>query len=142
MLLLFQRFLSPCRKQLRGSLKFILGGPTIASTFGLAVAMQALGVTAKMWLPVSLGQAALQLLQLAVINDFGLYWGEWLSRYLLCWVQQLAIVYDFKPLCCQHQCNENWRLLQQKERDSNINRATCKLGAKQASSLSECEPML
>jgi hypothetical protein len=65
-----------CRKQLRGSLIFILGGPTIVSSLGLAVAMQALGITASTWLPASLAQAALQLLQLAILNDFGLYWGE------------------------------------------------------------------
>lgn len=68
----------PCRKQLQGSLKFILGFPTIASTFGLAVAMQLAGgrATATSWLPETALQVLLQLLMLAVLADFGLYWGE------------------------------------------------------------------
>lgn len=65
-----------CRKQLQGSLKFILGFPTIASTFGLAVAMQLVGITATSWRPDTALQVLLQLLMLAVLADFGLYWGE------------------------------------------------------------------
>jgi hypothetical protein len=65
-----------CRKQLQGSLKFILGIPTIGSTFGLAVAMQLAGVTATSWLPDTALQTLLQLLMLAVLADLGLYWGE------------------------------------------------------------------
>jgi hypothetical protein len=70
----------PCRKQVRGSLKFILGIPTISSTLGLAVAQQLLGRTTSSWLPDTASAALLQLLLLAVLADFGLYWGEHRSR--------------------------------------------------------------
>jgi hypothetical protein len=69
-----------CRKQVRGSLKFILGIPTISSTLGLAIAQQLLGRTTSSWLPDTALRALLQLLLLAVLADFGLYWGEHRSR--------------------------------------------------------------
>lgn len=54
----------------------MLGVPTISSTFGLAVSMQLLRMTANSWLPGSVLTALLQLLALALVADFGLYWGE------------------------------------------------------------------
>lgn len=60
---------------MKGCLKFILGFPTISSAFGLAVAMQLLGVTASSWMPDSTLVALLQLVALTVVADFGLYWG-------------------------------------------------------------------
>lgn len=65
-----------CRKQVQGSLKFILGIPTISSTLGLALAQQLLGRTPSSWLPDTASEALLQLLLLAVLADFGLYWGK------------------------------------------------------------------
>ena len=54
-----------------------MGFPTISSTFSLAVAMQLLGASAaSRWWPDSLLGALLQLLQLTVLADLGLYWGE------------------------------------------------------------------
>lgn len=61
---------------MKGSLKFILGFPTMASTFGLAVSMWLLGITSSSWLPDTALEAVRQLLLLAVVADFGLYWGE------------------------------------------------------------------
>lgn len=61
---------------MKGSLKFILGFPTMASTFGLAVSMWLLGITSSSWLPDTSLEALRQLVLLATVADFGLYWGE------------------------------------------------------------------
>jgi hypothetical protein len=53
-----------------------MGFHTISSTFGLAVAMQLIGASSAIrWFPETVPAALLQLLQLAVLADFGLYWG-------------------------------------------------------------------
>ncbi len=59
-----------------GCCKLLMGFHTISSTFGLAVAMQLLGVSSIRWFPETALSALLQLLQLAVLADFGLYWGK------------------------------------------------------------------
>lgn len=63
-----------------------MGFHTISSTFGLAVAMQLIGAAAATrWFPETVPAAMLQLLQLAVLADFGLYWGRWLLQKLIQW---------------------------------------------------------
>lgn len=69
-----------CRKQVKGSLKFILGFPTINTCIGSAVVNLLLGRTASSWWPQTPAHALLQFVAAAVVNDFGLYVGELLNE--------------------------------------------------------------
>jgi hypothetical protein len=63
-------------RQLASCFKLLLGPPSVVGGAVLAALMRALLPSpATAWLPASVGAGAWQLLALAVVNDFGLYWG-------------------------------------------------------------------
>jgi hypothetical protein len=67
----------PFRKQFMGCLSTLLGYHCILNGTVIALLMQwRLGDLPVTWLPATAVSAVLQFLGLAVLADFGLYWGE------------------------------------------------------------------
>lgn len=78
------------RVQLTMCLGHVLGATGCLGGMALALAAQLAGLQATTWWPPTLLSALVQLLALALIGDFGLYWGKlprsisWVADVCLC----------------------------------------------------------
>eukprot|EP00879_Flechtneria_rotunda_P015134 GHRR01015816.1.p1 GENE.GHRR01015816.1~~GHRR01015816.1.p1 ORF type:complete len:176 (+),score=43.16 GHRR01015816.1:376-903(+) len=82
----------PFWKQVRGCTKYLVGPSNIVNAVVLSLLIQWAKPHTEAWLPNSLLTVLWQLLALAVVTDFGLYWGKCASM-ASSWVCKYTAIY-------------------------------------------------